>query len=241
MHTLRCLLVVTLVLPLAAVWAEEPQEVDADETLRRAVAACATDLVDAMSLAYGSGRHPLEAGFVMDTSDRLLLRALVRVKTKDRTSYEAWTGPVHDGGWIPLRRVLEDEAAVARARRLAARLDVDPQAFRNALGAALRTEEHPERPADVVLSATLVARGDESVVRLRVGADGRVRALTFDVATSKLAEVALGEAPKRVPPEARSLPELEVPDGTWFNTEGRTPTLAGWRGSPVLVLVTDPG
>ena len=220
-------------------YAGDPEKSPAKDALLAAALECPLTLAEAMASAYGADRRPVRAELVLDTEDRLLMRATVRIAKQDDASFEAWVGLVHAAGWMPHKRAITEEHQIAEAAREWALLEADPNLLRKALKGAVRTEERLG-PAEVALSIAPVERDGKTTISLRIGVNDRVRGLRFDPQTSIYALENPTAAPERVSYEAPTLPALDVADGTWFNVE-EPPTLRGWLGSPSLVVVTDPG
>lgn len=224
----------TFFLSLGTTLAGDPSEPKASVELLEAVAASPVVLSDVLRPTRRSNYRVLRLRFALDTDGQLVGQVLLRVTEKGQESFHEWGGPVYSAGWVPRQRVLVGKAELAEAARLWA---LEPA--RSVLwGAVARAVEvkGPGRLADIVLSAVPSTRGGRKAVDLLVGLDGQTRGLTFDPSSRKFTPKSVAE-PERVPVDVRSLPELEVPEGRWFNTE-KPPTLAALRGNPVLVLVT---
>ncbi len=232
-------LLVGVFLSMSPARAAEPEAGATEDPLLQAVLACPLSLREATISAFHADRRLIAAEFVLGTDERLLLRATVRVSEGEASVYESWLGLVHAAGWVPSRRTLEEGAELDEARRQWARVARDPQLLSRALAGAVRTDERPG-PADVALSIATTEECGEPLVALRIGVDGRLRGLTFDPDSETYRLTAPTPIPDRVSHEAAALPSLDVVDGTWFNVE-EAPTLDAWRGSPVLVVITDPG
>lgn len=231
--------VLMLCVLIPRVHAGEVEEVSGGDALVRAVQASPLSLGEAMQIAYGGDRQPISAAFLLDASDQLLLRAILRVVDGAETAFEEWVGPVHAAGWIPHRRALEGPSALARAERRWRGAKDNPQLMRRAVKGAVGAQE-PPAATDVALAVQIELHAGEARALLRVGKNGMVRGLVFDPEAATYSRVDPGPSPERAAFEAPSLPPLDVADAVWFNVEGE-PTLEAWRGSPVLVVITDPG
>ena len=209
------------------------------DPLVEAVRACKLSLREAMGPTYSDEGQPLGATFALDQEGRLLLRATVRVVANDDAWFETWTGFVHAGGWVPHKTKIEADAAFDDAARRWALLGQHTGKIRNALRFAVPGEEHAG-PAEVVLSIDPVRVDGNVMLDMRVVTKGEARGLRYDVATKTYELRQAVPLPKPVSFEAPPLPSWADIDGTWFNVD-ELPTPESWRGSPVLVVITDPG
>jgi len=219
--------------------AGDPVAETKSDPLLEAVIACPISLAQALTPAYGVGRQPLRAEFLLDTDGKLLLRAVVRVQSGEEAAFEEWLGPVHAAGWIPRARELTEATELAEATAQAASLESDKKLLGKVLEGATRTEDRPA-PGEVALSITPTTQDGRTTVLLRVGVKGTVRGLRFDPTTSTYAVEDPAPTPKPVRQETPTLHALAGADGTWFNVD-TAPTFKSRRGSPILVVVTDPG
>ncbi len=235
MRVVPILLLMALLVPGPA----EAEERSPSEALLAAAKACPVSLREAMGVAHGADHRPVDGALLLDTEGKLLLRCTVRLVEKEAARFETWTGHVHGAGWVPTAAPLEGAAAADAAKRWAWIEGSDVLRF--ALMSAVPSSG-AKGPADVVLSVAAGRPGKDgkATATLRVGVGKEVRGLRFASATTTFKRVAAPAAPAATTYDAGVLPALPS-EGTWFNTDGASPTLAGWRGVPVLVVITDPG
>lgn len=239
---MRWIAPLTLALALAAPPADagDPTGLGA---VRRAAAESPYDLDHIVGSTLLLDHWPLEAGLMVDPDDRLLARVLVAIVDRETKAqaFERWEGYVEGAGWVPERRTLTEEPELARARHLLALLDQRRLALSAAVRGAVRDDENPTRPADLVLSAAPTERDGAVQIGLAVIDGGELASLDYD--PQRPAYRRNAEKPAldlRAAVLERTLPPLAVAGGTWFNV-AEAPAPGSWRGRPILVVTTDPG
>ncbi len=229
--------VLVLLASLTPAAAEEPAEPD----LATAIAESPLELWEAVTRGGARNGATLRAGFALDTNGRLVLRMLVRTVKDEAERFEEWRGPLYDQVWAPRRRVLADGEEIANARRLDDLVRKSKRTLSTAVTSSRGVQREDESWPGVPVSIEPTLRDGEVRTEAIVIIDSRYYRVTQILDSGIILSTKPAEEPVRIeadPP--RTLPELTVPDGIWVNA-GEPPTLASWKGSPILVAVADPG
>ncbi len=219
-----------------------------DEARERALCARVVSspcmLAAAVEQASARGRIALDATFELDEADVLSIHVTTVGPAGEATDYERLTGRVNEECWAPWRKPLIDSVDVARAARGQTLL----AQTQTTLGHALVQLASAQRPAKGSLSGvplsirpSLVAGKPTFVGRASI--EGAPWEVTQDFASGRALELRPPEYVKAQEEAARRwlgrrLPELDVQGARWLNVEVQ-PTLKGWKGHPVLVVLTN--
>lgn len=215
-----------------------------DRVLCARVVSSPCALLAAVEQAIASGRLALDAAFELDEADVLSIHVTTVGSAGEVTDFERLTGWVNEECWAPWRKPLTDSLDVARAARCQTLL----AQTQTTLGHVLAQLACAQRPAKgslpgVPLSIRPSLVAGKPYFAGRASIEGAPWEVSQDFASGHVLELRPPEYVRAREEAARRwlgkrLPELDVQGARWLNVEV-PPTLAGWKGSPVLVVLTN--
>lgn len=229
--------------PAAAAPPSAPDLAEArDRALCARASASPLGLAKSVEQVSVEGRTPLAAWFALD-GDQLTATVVTAGDLAASHDYREFAGPVSPAAWVPVERALREPAEVAQAARWQLLLfQIDLTLARGLLSSSTVRRGAGATMGALPLSLRPALLQRRPMFEGQVAVDGTPWSVSHNATTGivyagppayVLAREA--EARKRV---GRALPELTVAGGRWLNVE-TPPTLAGWKGEPVLALLTN--